>query len=414
MSFAMTGRPGGAVRVARQATMARRLRRPTHNAFLHFRPWTITPFLAAPVLPGETLKSALFQSRVLSSPIKNQVVGWWLEHYFFYVKHRHLINGDKYLAMMLDLNYTNTGTYASDAAVYHALSGDLAIVREAYNRVVNEFFRGDGESVGEGATALHKARVRLPGWWDSIIPTTALDTGTGGVGDDSIGGAALDQVGELGRALEQWQTLRMLGVTNLEYDDWLRGFGVSVAAPVEDRPELLRYTREWQLPSSAVSVDATAQRVSSVVSWSPTERIDKDRYFKEPGLILGVVLARPKMYHSRRQSGIGQLANALGWQTPFRTGGPYETYQNVLGLTGYAFDPSDLYNHGDQWVYVSAGTANLPEIAFPADGALDYASDAEINAIFVDGATGHLKMDGVVNLNIATGAVESDMTPRTV
>ena len=220
-------------------------------------------------------------------------------------------------------------------------------------------------------------------------------------------------MGEVARAIETYNTLRMMGVTNLEYDDWLRSFGVSIAAPVDDRPELIRYTREWAYPATSVSVDATAQRVSSVLNWSITERADKDRYFKEPGVILGIVLARPKVYHDRAQAGVGLLSNAFGWATPLQAGGLYDMFQPINGLSGYRFDVRDLYNHGDQWRYAARGTA-VPAIAFPADGAMDFASDAEINALFTDAATGHVKMDGVCNLAIATGAIANDMTPRTV
>lgn len=319
---------------------------------------------------------------------------------------------DEYTAMMLDMTAAPPAS-AFDYAPFMQKIGDMHMVREAYQVVVNEFFRGDGEDIILPTDPV-KARVRLPGWWDSILPDATLTTGAGGIADDTIGGASLDQVGELGKALEQWQTLRMLGVTNLEYDDWLRSFGVSIAAPVEDRPELLRYTREWQYPSSAVSVDATAQRVSSVLSWSLTERIDKDRYFKEPGLILGCVLARPKMYHDRLQAGVGMLRNALGWMTPLNANSLYEHYAPLVGTSGYQFDQRDLYIHGDQWRYIATGTDNCPTIAFPADGAFDYASDAEINALFVDGATGHLKMDASINFGIASSAIGGDVTPRTV
>lgn len=419
MSFSVTGRPQlpAAMRAPR---MTRRMRRPTHNAFLHFLPWTLTPFMIAPVLPGETLKNALFQARVLTTPVTNQLCGWWIETYWFYVKHRHLMNNQllpstlrDYVAPMLDQSAT-FATEGSTLTHLHSQSGDLSITRDVYNVICNHFFLDESSYRAVANTGLQKVRLRLPGWWDSIIPTDNLTTGYGGIGDDTIGTAALDQVGEIGKALEQWQTLVMLGVTDLSYDDWLRSFGVSVAAPREDRPELIRYTREWQYPSSAVSVDATAQRVSTVLNWALTERIDKDRRFSEPGAIMACVVARPKAYHSLRTSGIGQLSSAMGWQTPMNSGGLYEQYLPVNGLTGYSFDSRDLYLHGDQWVYAVRGTTNVPAIAMPADGAMDFASDAEINALFTDGASGYVKMDATVSLGIASGSLGPDVTPRTV
>lgn len=410
------GRPMVSMRPGR---MARRMRRPDHKAYVHFTPWTLQPFFYAPVLPGETLKNLLFQARVLSTPLaNNQVSGWWVETYWFYVKHRHTAIGSTLMSMMLDMNASVTAAQSVTQSVpHHMVIGDFTLTRDAYRAVVDEYFRGDGETYATGAAltaSLSFARLNLPGWWDSILPDAALTTSMGGIADDSIGGSntALDQLGEVGKALEQWQALRMLGVTNLEYDDWLRSFGVSIAAPLEDRPELIRYTREWTYPATSVSVDATAQRVSSVVSWSLTERADKDRYFKEPGVILGLVCARPKLYHDRQQAGVNQLQSAMSWQTPFSVG-LYDSYQPVVGMTGYQFDTADLFNHGDQYRFIERGTS-IPTLAWPADGELDYPDSTLINALFVDGANGHLKMDASVSLQVATGAVSPDVSPATV
>lgn len=419
MSFSVTGRPQLRPMAVGVPRMQRRLRRPQHQFFLHFRPWELTPFFAAPVVPGETMKSALMQARVLSSPIKNQVVGWWLETYWFYVKHRHLTALQPGLTdMMLDINQSAPDNGGVAEPAMQTAANEVNYMLESYKLVVDEFFRGEGEDAATNgllADNLNKVRIKLPGWWDSIIPASSLADGTGGIGDDTIGTAPLDTVGELGKALEQWQTLRMLGVTALEYDDWLRSFGVSIAAPVEDRPELIRYTREWQLPSSAVSVDATAQRVSSVVSWNPTERVDKDRYFKEPGVLFGCVVARPKVYHSAASSGLGQMSNAMAWQTPMRAGAPYELYQPLVLLNDNVWDPTDLFNHGDQWVRVKVGTGNVPSVTWNGEDPFPgYASDTDVNNLFVDGANGHLKMDGVVNLTVASGHIGPDQSPRTV
>jgi hypothetical protein len=415
MSYSVTGRPRVAAIAEAAPRMQRRLRRPAHSAYLHFVPHVLTPFLFHPVLPGETLKNALMQARVLTTPVKGQLTGWWLETYWFYVKHRHLENGPDLMQMMLDLDGVPNADAGSDKPAFYVKSGDQNFAQLVYNCIVDEFFRGDGENsvTAEGLTAdgLAKVRLKLPGWWDSIVPESTLVTPPG-IGTDTIGSAALDTVGEVARAIETYNHLRMLGVTNLEYDDWLRSFGVRIAAPVEDRPELIRYTREWQLPSNAVSVDATSQRVSSVLSWSLTERIDKDRRFKEPGFLMACIVARPKMYHSGGRAGASMLTNAMAWQSPFATG-QYDAFQPVGGLSGYLFDTRDLYNHGDQWVYTARGTAP-PLLTFPTDGQFDYPADADVDALFVDGSSGHVKADIAVSLAIASGAVGSDATPATV
>lgn len=412
MSYSLTGRPQFAAAMPR---MSRKIRRPEHRAFVQFIPQVITPFMAAPVLPGETLKNMLWQSRVITTPVISNVTGWWLEYFYFYVKHRHMANASVLTSMMLDLN-TSLGGFisAANSPQYNETIGDAEFVREAYIAVINEFFRGDGEDSATGAlSSLNFARLRLTGWWDSILPDTALTTLPGGIADDTIGGAALDQVGELGKALETWRMLREMGVVNMEYDDWLRSFGVRVAAPQDDRPELLRHTREWQYPANAVSVDATAQRVSSVLSWTTTERADKDRYFKEPGIILGCVVARPKWYHARQQAGVGLLGSAMGWLSPFARS-QYDQYLPVPGNTGYLADVRDLYIHGDQWTYAARGTLPAARIPFNADGRFAYPTATEINALFVDGANGFVRMDAVTNLTIASQVVGEDVTPNTV
>lgn len=398
--------------------MARRMRRPVHNGYIHTVPWVLTPFFAAPVLPGETLKNLLFQARVITTPLTSQMLGWWAETYWFYVKHRHMAGASVYTSMMLDLNTATTAQEAGAAeARMNETVGDIMFVKQAYNAVIDEYFRGDGETyaTAEGiwSGALCKARLNYPGWWDSILPDASLTTSFGGIADDSIGGAntALDQLGEIGRALETWQQLRMLGITNLEYDDYLRSYGVVIAAPQDDRPELIRYTREWTYPATTVSVDATAQRTSSVASWTLTERADKDRYFKEPGVLIGMCCFRPKLYHSKQQAGIGMLKSATAWQPPFAAG-TYDQYQPVVGMSGYNFDSADLFNRGDQWTYAMRGS--LPQtLTFPTDGKFDYADGTLINGLFADGASGFIKMDASISLQVATGAVAPDATPVT-
>lgn len=63
-------------------------RKPVHNFNVETRPFQIQPVMIAPVLAGETLNNLLLQSRVVTMPLKNPLIGWWKEYYFFYVKLR--------------------------------------------------------------------------------------------------------------------------------------------------------------------------------------------------------------------------------------------------------------------------------------------------------------------------------------
>ena len=81
--------------------VGRKQRRPVHTFQVRHRPWQIQPMVIAPVLPGETLENALVQARVVTDPIANPLIGWWIEYYFFYVKHRDLDARDTLTSMML-------------------------------------------------------------------------------------------------------------------------------------------------------------------------------------------------------------------------------------------------------------------------------------------------------------------------
>lgn len=419
MSFSITGRPQTAPLAVAAPKMQRKLRKPNHAAYVHFRPMVLQPFLCAPVVPGETLKNVLFQARVMTTPITHQLTGWWLETYWFYVKHRHMAGADQYTAMMLDLEAAPTGASGAMSG-FGIKAGQVPFVRDAYVAVVNEFFRDETELVSDTITAPVAARMRQEGWWDSLMNKSEIVDGSD-LGDDTIGGAALDTVGELSRALETYQLLQAQGLTQLDYDTWLRSFGVHIATPQDDRPELIRYTKEWQYPSNAVSVDADAQRVSSVVSWSLTERIDKDRFFREPGCILGLVLARPKLLIEDSNAGqaIGYLDNAITWSTPLARGSMFLPLK--AGITGdTAWDSRDLFLHGDHFVYRAVTGVTPPTIPLVEAQASpkvlkapDYLTTAQANALFVDGADGYLKMDAIAALSIASASFGHDVTPRT-
>ena len=91
-----------AIKLSQVGKVGRKLRTPQHSWQVRSKPFLLQPICFAPVLPGETLKNALFQARVVTDPIKNPLVGWWIEYYWFYVKHRDLEHGDLFQQMMID------------------------------------------------------------------------------------------------------------------------------------------------------------------------------------------------------------------------------------------------------------------------------------------------------------------------
>ena len=122
-------------------------RRPSHTFQLRTRPWEIVPIMIAPVLPGETMKNLLLQSRVVTDPIKNPLIGWWCEYYFFYVKHRDLHERADFEAMVTNPNWSiPVGVQGSNSTSYYQRAGGVAWLWLCTQRVVEEYFRYEGEA----------------------------------------------------------------------------------------------------------------------------------------------------------------------------------------------------------------------------------------------------------------------------
>ena len=143
------------VRVGNAYKGAKRVvRSPKFPFQLRSKPFQIQPFMCAPVLPGETMKNLVLQSRVVSKPLKHSLVGWWCEYYFFYVKLRDLeyhIGTD-----FLDGLVTAPGSYnpatirtaigaGADAKYYHA-AGGTNWLKAALGSIVEYYFRDEGEN----------------------------------------------------------------------------------------------------------------------------------------------------------------------------------------------------------------------------------------------------------------------------
>ena len=57
------------LRVMNSPRVNRKTRSPQHTWAIKQRPFVITPFMIAPVLPGETLKAGVMQARAVSEPL---------------------------------------------------------------------------------------------------------------------------------------------------------------------------------------------------------------------------------------------------------------------------------------------------------------------------------------------------------
>lgn len=399
----------------------RNTRNPVHPFNIRARPFSIVPFLLAPVLPGETMKSLLLQSRVVSKPVADPLIGWWHENYFFYVKHRDLHERDDLTEMMLDFNWDGSSLEAAaDPDFYHGHG--IPWLKMCYVRIVEEYFRAEGEAWDYATDALGYALayINQRDFLDSAIVTadrTAdLDVTVSTAGDDAF------SVSEIQAAYAQWEFLRANQYTQMDYEDYLASYGVRTQAVEVHRPELLRYTRNWSYPVN--TIDPTDGSPTSAMSWSVQERADKDRFFREPGFIVGVQVNRPKVYLGRPAGSItGYMQSALSWLPAIlQNDGPssYVTVPDNEGMgdiatSGWDIDVRDLFMYGEQFQNTgsTAGMnklAGMPGGAFPAKripGATDALS------VMLDTATAnYVSSDGVVNLSIAGRLV--DQSPAVV
>lgn len=410
----------GSVQLVQAAKRAGRVTRsPKHTFHLRHKPFLLQPFMIAPVLPGETMKTLMLQSRAVTSPIANPLVGWWLEYYFFYVKHRDLDGRDDFSEMMLDLDKDLSGyNVAADAKTYH-MAGRINWASLCLKRVTEEYFRDEGQLwTANNVDGLPVVKINSDNPTNSLI----LDDNFQGPNDEAITVGADDQItmSEIDAAMRTWQFQRANNMTEMDYEDWLATYGIRSAPAENHRPELLRYVREWQYPSNTINpADGVP---SSAVSWAIAERADKDRFFREPGFIFGVTVARPKVYLRNQDGSVADtLQGALEWLPAILRDDPWTSvkkfahtdgpYSVVTDANGYWLDLKDLFIYGDQFInFAVSGVNNANLVDLPSAGLnVLYPSTTDIDNLF-SGTGKTLSQDGVVQLSIL-GALQ-DTTPQ--
>lgn len=410
-------------------------RTPRHTFNLKHRPYVIQPFLLAPVLAGETLDHMLVQDRVVTDPIKNPLIGWWLEHYFYYVKLSDLTLRDELIGqagMLLDPAWSNDNVddTAANVATYHAGGADgIDWTTKCLEVVTEHFFRHEGESWNSPLLdTLPQAKVRAPGdntWMDSLVPYEQI----AGAADESLTVGVDDVV--TGREVEdlmrRWEAARFANLTEMTFEEYLQTFGVGTGpAEVPYRPEEIRYFRNWTYPTN--HIDPTDGSPTSACSWSIAERADKRRLFKEPGFLFGVTVVRPKVYFKNQAGSASWLMNsAKAWLPALMRDDPLQSLINVPDTAGtngplsvnpddaggYWVDVRDLLRYGDQFVNYATSATDVNMVSLPTT-ALDteYCTELDMEAMFVTAGSEYVKHDGVVSLSIAGNPVDvRDHTP---
>lgn len=401
----------------------RKTRAPQHPFFIRSRPFQIQPMFIAPVLPGETLDRLLLQSRVVTDPIQNRLIGWWAEYHFFYVKIRDLAGRDDFTQMFLELGYDLSAyNSAQNFKTYH-FGSTIDWCKLCLDRVVEEFFVNEGETAPT-LDGVPLAQIVSDRWLDSVIPyadRTSVDIDLTDAGSQD--GTAVT-ASEIDTAMRTWSMLQMQGMTNATFEDYCAAAGVKMAPADEPhRPEWIRSVRDWTYPTN--TVEPTTGTPSSACSWSIRETADKKRFFKEPGFLLGVQVVRPKVYlRNLEGSALGLMTSMLPWLPAVLQNDPRTSQINVAqgagpfsigsDSDGYWVDMADLFHHGDQFLnFDPAAVADANLVDLPTAALLKrYADSDDVNALFVGStaATRKIEADGIVSLAVKT-QLPADMTP---
>lgn len=394
----------------------RTLRRPQHTWHVRAKPWVVQPCMIAPILPGESLESLVFQVRGVTDPIKNPLIGWWMEHYFFYVRLRAL---DDLMETMLLYPGTDVSSLnaAADVDTYHQ-GGTIDFAGRCRDHIVDEFFRDEGETasshvvdsnpIASLGSDLGLHTILNDADYTSEDPTLAVGV------DDQVTGR------EIMELLKQWQQERNADVSDLTFENWARTLGVQIQ-DTPSRPELVRYSRAWQYPSN--TVDPADGSVASAVSWAISERASKKRYFNEPGFLVGLTVVRPKVYISAQKGALAHeytfseawVPRSMGIDPMTETLKKYATgagpFQSVTD--DYWIDLRDLLFYGDQFINFALTATDAGMVALPTAGLEKrYVASTDIDALFVDAVGGNnlVRQDGVASLGVRTTAV-GDRTP---
>lgn len=397
------------VQAVETGKVQRKMRRPSHTYYVQHRPYQIQPFFIAPVLPGETMVNLAMQGRAITDPLATgamNILPWWHETYFFYVKLRDLDARDAIEEMMLKNTGLSALVSAAEDETYHQ-GGAINWTKLCLKRVTEEYFRNEGEAWDAqklGNLPLASAVQHGTNWADSLIVDGSLPSNNPIQNPEGERDAFAENA-------EQYERMRAMRMVDMSFEEWLGLYGVKgQQAEERDKPELLRYTRNWTYPTN--TVEPTTGVPSAAAVWSINERADKDRFFTEPGFVFGVTVLRAKMYMgNQRGAAVSMLDDAYTWLSALMRDRPETAIKEFVGPTtptgplrgqtaNYWVDVRDLFTYGDQFI---AGAGALPQNfapAIPANAEKRWINAAQIDALFAVSTANKVRQDGVVTMNI--------------
>jgi hypothetical protein len=402
-------------------------RYPKHTFSVISKPFSVTPFGIAPVLPGETIQSIFMESRVITDPIKNAITGWKKDYFFFYVKATTLSgDGSAIRNMFVDLddNTLLAGALIADDQKYYTAKGGQPFLKQAIDQIILNYFRDEGEAVTvkPDIYGYPVAQIRETSWLESLIDKDLVP--------DQLALDAAADTGDIERLLTAFETLRSMGLANISWEEYLASFGIA-ATPLEDtvKPQLLFHTNDFQYPSNTINpADGTP---SSAVSWVFRQGENKKRtFFKEPGFIVGVTVTRPKVFFSGLAGSMSaHLDRAWDWMPELLINLPASSLKKFEPGTGplgdrttdtdaYFADMRDLFTSGDQFQNrtifdpnMAADNSAINSLQLPAvDLNWKYPTEAMVNALFKTTTAVTIREDGYFSLSIK--GKQRDHTPN--
>lgn len=393
-------------------------RYPKHTFQTKELPFTAQPFFIAPVLPGETMSSLFFESRVVSDPVLSSIIGWKKEYHFFYCRMSDL-GVDGFKEMFIDPTNTDlAGTYGAGANVgwTYTAKGGVDWTERCVDRIVETWFRDEGQAVATWQTAdgVPIVQLRESSFLDSATDDADFATGA------AISGAT--NADDLDRLMDAFEQLRALGIAKMTYEDFLRSYGIAIPNKDEGKPEKLGSFSEFSYPAN--TIDPSNGTPRSALSWVFKNGIRQPYFIKEPGFLVGLSITRPKVYFAGLAGqAAGFMTRAWDWMPNYLEKMPEAALKNFAADGGplgdrtaatnsFWLDMRDILLHGDQFQNVLAfnpapatvGANHM--LALPPNdlsgAAWKYPTEAMCKSFFVDaaGTAFHVKQDGYVSLTI--------------
>lgn len=403
-------------------------RRPQNPFNVQTKPFQIQPVMFHPVLPGETLKTMLIQAQIWSDPLAAALknTGWWCEYNVFYVKHRDLPGYEQGVdglgKDLVDMFVSNESlaSHAAGAAIPRSYTpkGGVDFVSAALERVVEEYFRDDGETAGayhidnipicqiygRGRSDVFDKLTKEADYEDHRQELDADGDGTIFVGD------------EMNRAFNEWAAAHDAGLIDMTYEDWMKTYGGGAGGSVEPdrvdyhRPEDVAYARQFTYPTN--TVEPTTGVPAVAVGWRASHNLRKSFRFDEPGWLMVTQTVRPKVYLKNqeglfaammmtRDSWLPAILNSemdVGHMLIPEATGPLAATLGT-GEGGYMVNIRDLLLYGEQFVNYAPTGAGF--VTLPLDtGQRRYADATSAMAMFTDTTNGRFRSDGMVSLTI--------------